>query len=178
MSLLLNLMFAAPTWSSRSSTCATQELPAQPRANHSMYAPLGAPESPPEGCELRNYPALVDQEKQGDGDKRLCAGWIARDLQRLDVIVSIGSNNNFDFEEQMVACTSVHIATFDCTVKNATRKPATPRVSFHQYCLGLKDEGAFRTWASIASMALDAASTVHSRVNIATPTRGSKDNIG
>ena len=75
-----------------------------------------------------------------------------------DVVVSIGSNNEFGFEEQVLKCApSLHVATFDCTVREATNKPRTPRVSFHPYCISSKDSAQTRTWASIASIASESA---------------------
>jgi len=96
-----------------------------------------------------------------------------RELRPHDVIVSIGSNNEFGFEEQMLGCTNSHIATFDCTVAKATNKPMTSRVSFHPYCIGLADTEKYRTWTSLSELALQAAQlhSVAAGINKARPPR-------
>lgn len=129
----------------------------RPRARHALIEPLGDAATAA-SCNLHNYPELVPGPKKGDDDKRLCTN-VLNGLSPQDVILSLGSNNEFGFEEQMLGCTRSHIAVFDCTVANATNKPLTQRVSFHRYCVG--DEAAesaqFRTYATIAQIALEAA---------------------
>ena len=143
-----------------------------PRAKHKIFEPLGNSSQPPTSCGLANYPELVQGSKQGDDDKRLCSIML-RELRPYDVIVSIGSNNEFGFEEQMLGCTKGHIATFDCTVANATNKPPTSRVSFHPYCIGLADKANYRTWTSVSDLALQAAQlhSVAAGINKAHPPR-------
>ena len=126
------------------------------RAHHKAFDPLDKLSQPPSFCGLSTYPELVKGAKQGDDDKRLCS-MMVHGLRPDDVIVSIGSNNEFGFEEQMLACTTSHIATFDCTVANATNKPDNSRVSFHPYCIGPADTEHARTWTSISELALRAA---------------------
>ena len=131
-------------------TCVTQ--PVMSRARHQAFDVLGAVSVAPTSCGLRNFPELVEGPKKGDDDKRLCSAMLSEHGN--DVVVSIGSNNEFGFEEQMLKCApSLHVATFDCTVREATNKPRTPRVSFHPYCISSKDSAQTRTWASIASIA-------------------------
>ena len=145
-------------------TCVTRAVgdATQRRASHKAFAPLGKPSQPPASCGLRDYPELIAGPKKGDDDKRLCSTMLET-LRPSDVIVSVGSNNEFGFEEQMLACTKAHIATFDCTVANATNKPPTARVSFHRFCVGTADTALaagtvqFRTWTSMAALALSAA---------------------
>lgn len=72
----------------------------------------------------------------GDGGKWLCMG----SLKRSDggcLVYSIGSNEQFDFEEEMLqeGCT-VH--TFDCTSKPKTLVEG--RHVYHSVCLGNKNE--------------------------------------
>ena len=136
-------------------TCVTQAVGAA-RASHKAFDPLGKPSQPPASCGLRNYPELIAGPKKGDDDKRLCSTMLET-LRPSDVIVSVGSNNEFGFEDQMLACTKAHIATFDCTVRHATHKPPTSRVSFHRFCVGTEDTAQFRTWTSTAALALSAA---------------------
>ena len=135
-------------------TCVTQ--PVMSRARHPVFDVLGAVSVAPTSCGLRNFPELAEGPKKGDDDKRLCSAMLSEHGN--NVVVSIGSNNEFGFEEQMLQCApSLHVATFDCTVQEATNKPRTPRVSFHPYCLSSKDAAQTRTWASIASIASEAA---------------------
>eukprot|EP00966_Prymnesium_polylepis_P173055 4002775-Prymnesium_polylepis.1 len=117
---------------------------------------LGSTSQLPASCGLVSYPELVQGSKKGDDDKRLCSSML-HELRPHDVIVSLGSNNEFGFEEQMLACSGSHIATFDCTVKNATNKPLTSRVSFHPYCIGPADTERALTWKNISEVALQAA---------------------
>jgi len=126
------------------------------RGKHKQFEALGSLSEPPTSCGLTHYQELVEGPKKGDDDKRLC-GRMLRGLRPQDVIVSIGSNNEFGFEEQMLACTRSHIATFDCTVANATNKPRTSRVSFHPYCIGTADMNRFLSWKSTSELALGAA---------------------
>jgi len=145
---------------------------APPRAKHKIFEPLGNLSRPPTSCGLASYPELVEGSKKGDDDKILCSIML-RELRPDDVIVSIGSNNEFGFEEQMLGCTNSHIATFDCTVANATNKPLTSRVSFHPYCIGLADTTNYRTWTSLSELALQAAQlhSVAAGINKARPPR-------
>jgi hypothetical protein len=140
-------------------TCVTEAV-GKKRATHARFAPLGQLSRPPPSCGLRNYPELVEGPKKGDDDKRLCSSMLQA-LRPSDVIIIVGSNNEFGFEEQMLACTEAHIATFDCTVKEASNKPPTSRVSFLGHCIGPDDTAPgmaqFRTWESIAALALGAA---------------------
>jgi len=138
------------------SSCSTEK--AYIRSNYPLYAPIGRAVQLAPSCGLLNFPELVPGPKKGDDDKRLCSTML--DETRFgDVIVSLGSNNEFGFEEQMLQCAPsvAHVATFDCTVQEATNKPHTSRVSFHRYCIGNQDTGNYRTWESISSMALTAA---------------------
>jgi len=137
-------------------SCQTNE--ALVNANHTAFASLGYTSKIVPSCGLRNFPELTPGPKQGDDDKRLCRTYL--DQARVgDVIVSIGSNNEFGFEEQMLQCAplGIHIATFDCTVKEPTKKPRSLRVSFHPYCIGEKDFGQHRTWETISLIALETA---------------------
>ena len=129
------------------------------RSNHSAFSALGAGTGGPRYCGLRNFPELTPGPKKGDDDKRLCSTFL-HEISEGDVIISLGSNNEFAFEEQMLRCApqGAHLATFDCTVREATNKPRTSRVSFHPYCIGDANQGVYRTWESISSLALEAAS--------------------
>lgn len=70
-----------------------------------------------------------------DEEKRVC--WTAS-LARDDCVVfSIGSNNQWTFEEAVVKGTRCKVHTFDCTVRNPQPPDSVRgRVSFHPLCLG------------------------------------------
>ena len=135
------------------------------RAHHRVFDALGPMDPAPAGCDLVNIPELVPGRKRGDDDKRTCKRWLD-ELTTEDVVFSLGSNNEFGFEEQMLSCApKSHIATFDCTLQNddPTHKPKTRRVSFHPYCVGAQGGGErrdkFREWGATSAMALSAAGT-------------------
>lgn len=50
------------------------------------------------------------------------------------IIYSLGSNNNFQFEDAILSQTSCRVHTFDCT--SLPPKQDHPRLKFHQICLG------------------------------------------
>lgn len=83
----------------------------------------------------------------GDGGKILCN---LNQLQAGCMIYSLGSNNDFSFEESMLKNTPCEIHTFDCTVDGST-KPNNPRVVFHHLCIGpdTHRSSLFRTLSSI-----------------------------
>ncbi len=69
----------------------------------------------------------------GDEEKRIC--WPLDVLKSPGCVVfSIGSNNQWTFEEDVSAKTTCMVHTFDCTVKNPTPPPT--RVAFHPTCVG------------------------------------------
>lgn len=77
--------------------------------------------------------------RRRDGGKWLCDAGLRQRTLSGGVVISLGSNNQFEFEQSMVAFggTSVAIHTFDCTVA----QPAVPaeirrHVTFHRTCLG------------------------------------------
>ncbi len=129
------------------------------RAHHSVFDGLGPVDAAPAECDLVNIPERVPGEMRGDNDKRACKRWLDK-LTAEDVVFSLGSHNEFDFEEQMLSCApKSHIATFDCTLQNddPTRKPKTNRVSFHPYCVGDERRDKFRDWTATSMMALATA---------------------
>lgn len=75
---------------------------------------------------------------EGDEEKRIC--WNEDVSKEGCVVFSVGSNNQWTFEETVVAKTPCVIHTFDCTV--AYPNPPTSvkdRVTFHKLCVGGKD---------------------------------------
>lgn len=63
------------------------------------------------------------------------------------VIYSIGSNNEWGFEEAIFSSTNCIVETFDCTVNSTVKPPAAiaSRVRLHRYCLGSANNGEIRT---------------------------------
>eukprot|EP00123_Amoebidium_parasiticum_P021160 comp6263_c0_seq1/m.2082 comp6263_c0_seq1/g.2082 ORF comp6263_c0_seq1/g.2082 comp6263_c0_seq1/m.2082 type:complete len:365 (-) comp6263_c0_seq1:610-1704(-) len=61
--------------------------------------------------------------------------WICTDLLEKEpcLIYSLGSNNEFSFEEVMLANTPCEMHTFDCT---STPKVLSPKHHFHSICIG------------------------------------------
>ena len=91
---------------------------------------------------------LLERFGDGDSEKRVCGLRAAlRAQQRAGVgcrILSIGSNNQWSFEEAVVGSTNCSVDTFDCTrsVKDTWAVPAAiaHRVTLHEKCLGHADE--------------------------------------
>jgi hypothetical protein len=104
------------------------------KRRYEMFGPIG-------GCRdgLKKYGSKTD------GHKWLC-GVDATLQQDGCVIYSIGSNNEFDFEESMLRSTACDIHTFDCTVVPELKRiqgNTKNRVKFHKWCLSdrnFKDE--------------------------------------
>ncbi len=71
----------------------------------------------------------------GDEEKRIC--WSPAFKRKGCVIFSIGSNNQWTFEEDVAAKTACTVHTFDCTVRNPTPGRALKDVvTFHSLCVG------------------------------------------
>jgi hypothetical protein len=90
-------------------------------------------------------PKCLDIEHYGEGDneKRAC-GLFNRTAGKTPeqcVIISIGSHNEWGFEEDIFRRTSCAVHTFDCTVNKTLTAPAaiSSRVTLHHTCLGKKD---------------------------------------
>ena len=77
-------------------------------------------------------------DREGDTGKWLCEGDALLDADECRVY-SLGSNNQFDFEEAILAqfsnCT---VFTFDCT--SSPPRTAIPRLHFEKACVGDRDE--------------------------------------
>ena len=89
----------------------------------------------------------------GDEEKRIC-GTLKSAPTRNCTVYSIGSNNNFGWEEDVANRTNCFIEIFDCTVDEF--KPPVfllPRIRTHKICLGDKDEVVngkkFLNWFSL-----------------------------
>merc|ERR1711916_24844 len=71
---------------------------------------------------------------EGDEEKRIC--WTPSFEKEDCVIFSLGSNNQWTFEENVVKETKCKIHTFDCTVFDPRPPEAVkPRVTFYPLCL-------------------------------------------
>ena len=99
------------------------------------------------GSVVQCPPRLLQVLGRGDDEKRVCAALAAA---RPCVIVSIGSNNQWGFEEA-VASEFPHcrVETFDCTVDAAVPAPLRSRVTFHPFCLGVRDNAQELSWPGI-----------------------------
>jgi len=90
---------------------------------------------------------------RGDGEKRACG----LSQQRPPcVVISIGSNGEWEFEEDVFRRTNCTVHTFDCTVPAATAPPAaiSTRVFFHRLCIGADSRvvpgvGTFVAWPAL-----------------------------
>ena len=100
---------------------------------------------------------LVYYGPSGDGGKWLCS---VENMRKGCIIYSLGSRNEFDFEESMLATTPCTIHTFDCTV-DGSAKPNNPRVVFHRQCLGDRDDA--RHYLPLAALA---AENGHAHIDI------------
>lgn len=81
-----------------------------------------------------------------DGGKWLCA---LSQLPERCVIYSLGSNNDFGFEEAMLRYTDCETHTFDCT-SEPPAQPLSPRAHFHRVCIGADSkDGRFKSLATI-----------------------------
>jgi hypothetical protein len=80
---------------------------------------------------------LQSSPKRWDGSTHVCS---LRSLNEGCVVLSVGSNNVFEFESQIVRRTPCSIEICDCTV-DTPRMPAAvaARARFHKLCLGRVD---------------------------------------
>lgn len=104
----------------------------------------------------------------GDEEKRVCGG-----LQQLNnkvvtkegknetkkcVVYSVGSNNQYGFEEAVFKRTQCFVEIFDCTINGTFTPPAyiRSRIRTHNVCLGSKTEVVkgrqFMNWTSLNAL--------------------------
>jgi hypothetical protein len=101
-------------------------------------------------------PACTQLESygSGDGEKRACGLKILTQNQKC-TLVSIGSNNEWDFEEAAFDRLNCTMETLDCTVPQTTRPPEriASRTRFHHACIGPHDEmrgdRRYISWATL-----------------------------
>lgn len=98
-------------------------------------------------------PTRLETYGKGDGEKRACG----LSAQRPPcVVISIGSNGEWEFEEDVVGRTRCTVHTFDCTVPASTAPPSSirERVRFHRQCIGATSRnvsgvGEFLAWPAL-----------------------------
>jgi len=120
------------------------------RAQHSPHG-KGIAEAPNRWYQNNWEPAFTClgevRQGMGDGPKWICDPYrLKRGSCR---VYSVGSNNNFDFEQAILDQIGPHcdVHTFD-PGSSSSNKPAS--VTFHQWGLDNHDHGNYKTLASIA----------------------------
>lgn len=117
--------------------------------NHERFNILGPVHS------LCMFP--LESYGSGDDEKRICGLKQLIELQKEQdkdyecVIYSIGSKNQWGFEESIFARTSCKVETFDCTVADYVQPPAAirSRVRLHKVCLSNTNNGKYQTWEDL-----------------------------
>ena len=111
----------------------------------------------------------------GDDEKRACK---LTELLRASppsscTIVSLGSNNQWGFEEAVFQnLSSCLIHTFDCTVPDDSQPPAqiSARTTFHRICIGdrdfEKDGLIFMSWRSIMNLTNQTTAPLYLKMDI------------
>lgn len=106
----------------------------------------------------------IESYGKGDEEKRACGLQQLQTLNQVNVageknqdcvVYSIGSNNQWGFEEDIIAKTHCRIETFDCTIGKDIQPPAKirHRVRFHPVCLSdsdyVLDGRQYLSWTSL-----------------------------
>jgi hypothetical protein len=94
--------------------------------------------------------AIFESFAKGDGEKHICGGMKDEDC----VVISIGSHNEWDFEEAVVKkYPHCRIHTLDCYAQVQVPASVQSQVTFHPICLGVEDNVVaghrFMTWLSM-----------------------------
>jgi hypothetical protein len=102
-------------------------------------------------------PSLTKIGSDWDGGKLICGlDSIPDTAESPCVVYSIGGNNQWDFEEDVVKRTNCRIFTFDCTVEGRVPAGIKDRVDFHKVCLGSKgldaEQGSTASFLSLKEM--------------------------
>lgn len=107
----------------------------------------------PDSCE---FSAVA----QGDGEKHVCMGMFPSATASSDTcsVVSVGSNNEYDFELDLFDRMPCEIHVFDCTVQTPTppdKLSKSGRFYFYKLCIGSAEdlEKGFVTWRTLALLA-------------------------
>lgn len=111
---------------------------------------------------------------RGDGEKRACG--LKRMLLNFPdcTIISLGSKNMWDFEEDIYdKMPNCKIHTFDCTVSPGSAPPRkiSGRTKLHRICIGSKDmttrDGlVFKSWGSIMTLINATAAPLYLKMDI------------
>jgi len=76
-------------------------------------------------------------------ESKIVCGLSELQKERQCIIYSIGGNNQWDFEIDLLQRTTCEIHTFDCTGPSTRfQKPSHDRLKFHHVCLGTEHEDA------------------------------------
>eukprot|EP01031_Cornospumella_fuschlensis_P028640 gene28640-34578_t len=127
-------------------------------ALYQMYDIIEPAVGIPDSCRLETMGT-------GDGEKHICMSVFPPMSASSDScsIVSIGSNNEYEYENDIFDHMPCEIHVFDCTVQHPT-PPAklanSPRFVFHKLCVGAADEKdkGVATWKTMAMLASHGAS--------------------
>ena len=97
---------------------------------------------------------VIGVEPPGDGGKYICGiELIPNAPEQPCVVYSIGSNNQWDFEESLYDKTNCSVFTFDCTCDGSNLPPRIKdRVFFNNICLGKDDSTDRETHKSLSSL--------------------------
>lgn len=100
-------------------------------------------------------------------EKRSCA---FKEIQAKEAchVISIGSNNEWKFEEAMFAQANCVVHVFDCTGPGTWKPPAaiSSRTYFYDICIGVKDDGKFLTWNSMLKRAGLSKSPAYLKIDV------------
>jgi hypothetical protein len=109
----------------------------------------------------------------GDDEKRACGlQLLAKAAGPGCHVVSIGSNNQWGFEEAIVAQTDCRVSTFDCTLPLQLPPALQGRVRAYPACLGDRDEvdaatgRTYVSWPSLLRMAGLTHAPTHVKMDI------------
>lgn len=94
--------------------------------------------SVPQVPQCTHMHVFGDEVKNYDEAKRFCYFTDIKPPGQC-VAYSIGSNNNWDFEEYMHKDSDCKIETFDCTLNATIPEPIRDRTRFHPICIGATD---------------------------------------
>lgn len=125
---------------------------AKVKDGHDRFDLLG-----PTGPTCKNIESFGEK----DQEKRACGLKSKSRKNKNCVIFSIGSNNEWGFEESIFDTTDCFVHVFDCTVPQEVEPPARiqSRVKLYKTCIGDKDlvtedskRWQFRTWESLLNI--------------------------
>jgi hypothetical protein len=104
----------------------------------------------PEAC-----PSLQRVGGDEDGGKLICGlNHIPNSDQNPCIVYSIGGNNVWSFEEDIVRTTHCNVFTFDCTVNGEVPAAIEDRVTFIPFCVGSSSQNADPNFKSLKDLML------------------------